>query len=978
MKNFTNNFKQFTSRLSARWLIMALMMLAGSSSALAYDQSAVDLYFDNSEAKWTNCYVYIGHGSYTSCYAMSRVSGTQYLWKLASNFNGGNKWGGASGWVVSKEKWWDSKNSEDIYKFVYHGNNNVTDISTNAWNATTIYKADGTTNVNHYSTNCTVYKFSTSTKSNYTVTINTVTGGTLTVKDYDNNAVSSGASKIKLTVLKFSESASPGYSLQEVKINNGSTTTTILAADLGTTYTLKSNVTITPVWKKDCTPPTLTLNKTSASVNKGETVNLTTLSEATVTSGTIEWSTSETGTPVISEEQKIDATKKYYARAVGDCKSPAQDFTVNVACEEDFYLVGASSDIFGDVWNPAQTVNKMDCNLNVRTKTYTNVTLSKGTYEYKYSDSKGWQGSQYPSDGTNKSFTIAEDGVYNITFTATGTSKSITGSEVTVESACDDVTFSWETAPVNMNYGETKNIVATLNPAEAGTVSYTASPEGIITFSDNQYTAVGKGDVTITATANLNDDYCPVSDLIKSIKVTCPTPDQPKLSEGKAILDNCGNVVDGIILIENYANYGVGYTFELDDTSIRPANDGTISVSTAKEYIVKVTNECGTSNQASVTITKTTIRAPKTDFEVSISYPQVAYANNNGSINIDLSGSERNVKYYLYKDGREVVDSEKTGDGKGLRWEGIKETGTYTVKAYNPCDLGKIGMTSSVDYTCMSNLNIAFADDKTTFCPGEKTTVTITFTGTGKGDEITNAGKFGWQWTGSNYDYESVYLTESGITMPVTINANGSIQLNVKTCNGTLSSNTLDFTVVTAPEKPVLDKYSNEICTAESAEITISPYNDSYNYNLYKGEQKVDTPEFNAGVFTVSEAGSYTVKAVEAECSLASAPSDPFTLTTRGTTITPSVAEIHPYEVVNFTAGEQAKWALYTNPSSGSQLSDDDAKYSGKDTAYITKGESTTTTFKGEVANGYVIHATVGDCTASYTFNVVEDPDNCQ
>ena len=33
MKNFTNNFKQITSRLSARWLIMALMLLLGTSSA---------------------------------------------------------------------------------------------------------------------------------------------------------------------------------------------------------------------------------------------------------------------------------------------------------------------------------------------------------------------------------------------------------------------------------------------------------------------------------------------------------------------------------------------------------------------------------------------------------------------------------------------------------------------------------------------------------------------------------------------------------------------------------------------------------------------------------------------------------------------------------------------------------------------------------------------------------------------------------
>ena len=625
------------------------------------------------------------------------------------------------------------------------------------------------------------------------------------------------------------------------------------------------------------------------------------------------------------------------------------------------------------------------------------VNITEGTYQFKVKETVKYNTTTitdnwYGNDGTmtrdgesvqsggwtmelgKNDCKITADVIGNYTFTFDTSTKKVT---VTYPPECNTTTFSWETAPVNMNYGETKDIVATLDPDAAGTVSYTAIPAGIVTINNNTYTAVGKGDVTITATASLNDGYCPVSDLTKSIKVTCPTPDQPKLSEGKAILDNCGDVVDGSILIENYANYGAGYTFQLDGNNVTPANDGTISVSTAKEYTVTVTNECETSNQASVTISKTTIVAPRTDFEVSISYPQVAYANNKGSINIDLSGSERSVKYYLYKDGSKVVGSEKQGEARGLRWDGIVETGTYTVKAYNPCIQGEIEI-GSVEYTCMSNLNIAFAEDQTTFCPGEKTTVTITFTGTGKGDENTNLGKFGWQWTGSNYDYESVYLTESGITMPVTINANGSIQLNVKTCNGTLSSNTLNFTVVTAPEKPVLDKYSNEICTGETAEITISPYNDSYNYNLYKSEQKVETPEFDAGVFTVSEAGSYTVKAVEAECRLASAPSDPFTLTTRGTTITPSVAEIHPYEVVNFTAGEQAKWALYTNPSSGSQLSDDDAKYSGKDTAYITKGESTTTTFKGEAANGYVIHATVGDCTASYTFNVVEDPDNCQ
>ena len=55
MKNFTNNFKQFTSRLSARWLIMALMMLVGTSSAWAAtitSDGTARLYFNMKGVSW--------------------------------------------------------------------------------------------------------------------------------------------------------------------------------------------------------------------------------------------------------------------------------------------------------------------------------------------------------------------------------------------------------------------------------------------------------------------------------------------------------------------------------------------------------------------------------------------------------------------------------------------------------------------------------------------------------------------------------------------------------------------------------------------------------------------------------------------------------------------------------------------------------------------------------------------------------------
>ena len=242
-------------------------------TAKAYDQAAVDLYFDNSTSQWSECYVSVGHTSWTAFYAMERVAGTQYLWKCPANFNGGNKWGGAKGWVVSKDKWYDTKAEDITTKYVWHGDKNVTKLYESAWAATSIYKADGTTSVSKDGTTKTVYKVTKYDNNNYTVTINTVEGGTLTVKDYDNNAVASGASKIHLTVLKFSATPADGYVLDAVEINDGTNTTTIAAADLATkTHTLTSAVTITPVWRATTSTVTVTATATNGTVTGGGVV----------------------------------------------------------------------------------------------------------------------------------------------------------------------------------------------------------------------------------------------------------------------------------------------------------------------------------------------------------------------------------------------------------------------------------------------------------------------------------------------------------------------------------------------------------------------------------------------------------------------------------------------------------------------------------------------------------------------------------
>ncbi len=99
MKNFTNNFKQFTSRLSARWLIMALMLLVGTSSAWGWT-----VYYDNTETKWSNVYVVLGHDNYhRGDYKMTKVSDSENLYYLTKDDWGDAKYVTFSNTIVAQD-----------------------------------------------------------------------------------------------------------------------------------------------------------------------------------------------------------------------------------------------------------------------------------------------------------------------------------------------------------------------------------------------------------------------------------------------------------------------------------------------------------------------------------------------------------------------------------------------------------------------------------------------------------------------------------------------------------------------------------------------------------------------------------------------------------------------------------------------------------------------------------------------------------
>lgn len=96
-----------------------------------------------------------------------------------------------------------------------------------------------------------------------------------------------------------------------------------------------------------------------------------------------------------------------------------------VIADKDWTVAGSSEALFGTAWAPTNTDNDMtkqdDGTYKLEKK---GVTLSQGAIEYKICANHGWDES-YGNNGGNVSFTIDEDGVYDVTFTFNPETKEI-------------------------------------------------------------------------------------------------------------------------------------------------------------------------------------------------------------------------------------------------------------------------------------------------------------------------------------------------------------------------------------------------------------------------------------------------------------------------------------------------------------------------------------------------------------------------
>ena len=175
--------------------------------------------------------------------------------------------------------------------------------------------------------------------------------------------------------------------------------------------------------------------------------------------------------------------------------------------EYTYTIVGSSAALFGNTWDPSCTANDMTKDGATYTLTKTNITLAVGNVEYKVAREHAWGAGEYPSSG-NKSFSITEAGVYDVTFTYDG------GSNLTATPTLKETQKVIPTVAVKGSWDEwtLKNLVlandeltatATINIATVGDYKFGVDVDGV--FTANGATVSRESNFVAGLTGNTGD-----------------------------------------------------------------------------------------------------------------------------------------------------------------------------------------------------------------------------------------------------------------------------------------------------------------------------------------------------------------------------------------------------------------------------------------------------------------------------------------
>ncbi|MED9995571.1 MAG: CotH kinase family protein [Paludibacteraceae bacterium] len=569
MKNFTNNFKQFTSRLSARWLIMALMMLVGTSSAWAatHTFAAGDyIYIKNFVPSGWGSTTWILSNSYAYVHMWGGTGGEHdYLFELYSGT------AGASGAIYRAKV----EHAGTYTHVIFTRNsakggpwnnkwNQTGDIEMHAtYNCATSFTADGTSKT--WSCYDDVAAYTVSGEGSTVKLSDSDTWATYTLYK-DDTAVSSSDKRGTGSALSWDLTESGTYT---VKGTNGCRTDAMSGSYTYSSCTNPSNPSIAIDNAKVCSGKNATITVTGTA----EQFQLYTVSNGTYTA---------VGSKQAGKTFTVSEAKTYAVKAFnGTCESTGYSNTVSLTLETPSKIELASNPTICD--GTEITLADYVKNTTVGTVTwYSNSGLTQVADATVTPRNSGTASTKFYY------YAVAKNGVCNATAAATLTVTVDPQSRLTLKNT--EITICSGTTVAFPDQVDNANTVGTVTWYTDSNMSKSAGTT-VTPNATNIYYAKAVSGTCSAATAqlkvNVNDK--PAVPTLSADKTSLVSPDKATLT--------AGNTTNGL----TYTLYN-GETPGESKTST--GSDLTFTVGEAGSYTVRVSNSCGTSVSTSeVTVT---------------------------------------------------------------------------------------------------------------------------------------------------------------------------------------------------------------------------------------------------------------------------------------------------------------------------------------------------------------------------------------
>ena len=492
----------------------------------------------------------------------------------------------------------------------------------------------------------------------------------------------------------------------------------------------------------------ITLNKTSASLYKGETVTLNaTVNPSDTTDKKITWKSSNTNVAAVSSSGVVTAK-------------------------------GAGTAVI-----TAQTSNgkKATCTVTVKNSVeVTGVTLSKTSVSLYKGDTATLSATVNPSNATNKKVTwttsnsnvatvsngkITAKGIGTATITAqTANGKKATCIVTVKNKTVDPTSVGLSKTSISLYKGETATLSATVNPSNATNkkVTWTTSNSNVATVSNGKITAKGAGTATITAqTSNGKKATC-----IVTVKNKTVDPTSVKLSKTSVSLEKGKTTtLSATVNPSNATNKKVTWT--TSNSKVATVSGGKITakgVGTATITAKTVNGKkatCKVTVKNSKTVNPTSIKLSKTSVSLTKGKTTTlkATVNPSNATNKKVTWTTSNSKVATVSGGKITAKGVGTATITAKTANGKKATCKVMVK------------NNTVKGNTVNPTSIWLSDTFLTLTEGQSATVTTTiFPSNATNKKVT--------WTTSNSKVATVSngrITAKGV---------GTATITAKTSNG--------------------------------------------------------------------------------------------------------------------------------------------------------------------------------------------------